>query len=285
VEYDFLVHQVVTHLRRVHPANKDIMMEIVPSAGKVSVKAADPLVKQGIPLCYTHSKANLYNDIFFQFWDTVMTPSLCNICQWMAVTCQESLDQLFKLEFDRFVLTPPVYFVEICHSIAVFGRCSTKNNCKHPSLEFAFIHVARQQLKELLGKWIEINYGAAGPESTGRGCSAEAETPEDSDDGSGANGRQSPESAGAGAAAAAEPFAAAAPAPTATAKPAPAAAATAKPAPAAAATTKPDRPKSCRCLLPVQKNEYQWHKMESFLLVTSHYYRLLMITAQYFLLK
>ncbi len=43
-EYDLLVHQFVTHLRRVHPANKDIMMEIVPlaSAGKVSVKAADP---------------------------------------------------------------------------------------------------------------------------------------------------------------------------------------------------------------------------------------------------
>jgi hypothetical protein len=35
------------------------------------------------------------------------TPSLCNICQWMAVTCQKSLDQLFKLEFDRFVLTSP----------------------------------------------------------------------------------------------------------------------------------------------------------------------------------
>jgi hypothetical protein len=41
---------------------------------------------------------------------------------------------------------------------------------------------ARQQLKELWGKWIEKNYGAAGPESTGRGYGAEAETPEDSDD-------------------------------------------------------------------------------------------------------
>ncbi len=47
LEYGFHVHQFVTHLRRVHPANKDIMMEIVPSAGKVSVKAADPLAKQG----------------------------------------------------------------------------------------------------------------------------------------------------------------------------------------------------------------------------------------------
>jgi len=41
---------------------------------------------------------------------------------------------------------------------------------------------ARQQLKELWGKWIEQNYGAAGPESTGRGYGAEAKTPDDSDD-------------------------------------------------------------------------------------------------------
>jgi hypothetical protein len=44
-----------------------------------------------------------------------------------------------------------------------------------------------------------------------------------------------------------------------------------------------DRPERCRMLL--RKNEHQWHKMESFLLVTSYYYRLLMITAQYFQLK
>ncbi len=28
------------------------------------------------------------------------------------------------------------YFVETCQSIAVFGSCSTKNNCKHPPLAF-----------------------------------------------------------------------------------------------------------------------------------------------------
>jgi hypothetical protein len=47
--------------------------------------------------------------------------------------------------------------------------------------EHSFIG-ARQELKELWGKWIETNYGAAGPESTGRGYGAESETPEDSDD-------------------------------------------------------------------------------------------------------
>jgi hypothetical protein len=102
-EYDFLVHQFVAHLRRVHPSNKAIMMEI-PSAGKVSVKAADPLAKPEIPLYYTHSKTHLYNDIFFHFWDNVMTPTLGNICPWMSVTSKKSLEQLFDFKFDRFVL-------------------------------------------------------------------------------------------------------------------------------------------------------------------------------------
>ncbi len=109
-KYDFLVHQFVMHLRRLHSANKDIMMETIPSTGKVLGKAADPWAKQGIPLYYTHSKTNLYTNIFFHFWDTVMTLSLCNICPWMAVTCQKSLDQLFKLEFDRFV--HPLHIVD-----------------------------------------------------------------------------------------------------------------------------------------------------------------------------
>jgi hypothetical protein len=84
---------------------------------------------------------------------------------------------------------------------------------------------ARHQLKELWGKWIETNYGAAGPESTSRGYGAKAETPEDSDDDAGVDGSQSPESAAA--ASAAEPSATAAPAAAATAEPA---AATAEPA-------------------------------------------------------
>jgi hypothetical protein len=55
---------------RVHPANKAIMMEIIPNTSKVLVKAADPLAEPDIPLYYTHSKTYLYNDIFFHFWDT-----------------------------------------------------------------------------------------------------------------------------------------------------------------------------------------------------------------------
>jgi hypothetical protein len=105
-EYNFLVHQFVAHLRRVHPANKATTMEIFPNTSKVLVKAADPLAKREIPLYYIHSKTYLYNDIFSHFWDAVMTPTLGNICPWMAVTSNKSLDQLFNLEFDRFVLTP-----------------------------------------------------------------------------------------------------------------------------------------------------------------------------------
>jgi hypothetical protein len=71
-----------------------------------------------------------------------------------------------------------------------------------------------------------MNYGAAGPKSTGRGFGPEAETPEDSDDndtresGAGINLSQSHRSAASGAAAAAEPSAdVAAPAATAAAGP------------------------------------------------------------------
>ena len=120
-EYDFLVHQFVAHLRSVHSTNRATMMEINPNAGKVLVKAADPLAKPGIPLYYTHSKTYMYNDIFFHFWDTVMTPTLENICPWMAVTSKKSLEQLFSLEFDSFVLTS-LYFVETYQSIAVFWQ-------------------------------------------------------------------------------------------------------------------------------------------------------------------
>jgi hypothetical protein len=68
---------------------------------------------------------------------------------------------------------------------------------------------ARQQLKELWGKWVETKYSSAGPESAGRGYGAEAKAPEDSDDDearesdSGVDGSQSEPSAAVAAPAAA----------------------------------------------------------------------------------
>jgi hypothetical protein len=46
----------------------------------------------------------MYNNIFLHFWDTVMAPTLCNICLWMTVTSKKSLDRQFELEFERYVL-------------------------------------------------------------------------------------------------------------------------------------------------------------------------------------
>jgi hypothetical protein len=56
-EYDFLVHQFVTHLRHVHPANKDIMMEIVPSAGKSIGLGSRSIGETGI-CALLHSQQN-----------------------------------------------------------------------------------------------------------------------------------------------------------------------------------------------------------------------------------
>jgi hypothetical protein len=99
------------------------------------------------------------------------------------------------------------------------NEAATKADISHESrngflqkrLDEHSISGGRQQLKELWGKWIEKNYGAAGPESTGRGYGAEAETPEDSGDGAADDGSQAPGSAAAAAAEAepAEPAAAA----------------------------------------------------------------------------
>ena len=109
-EYDLPAHQYIAHLRRVHHSNLDIMME-VSGKGKVLVKAANPLAEPGIPLYYLHRKTAMYNDIFFHFWDNVMAPAFNYICPWFTVNSQKSLDQLFKLEFEKLVPAPRALFV------------------------------------------------------------------------------------------------------------------------------------------------------------------------------
>ena len=99
-EYDWLCHQFMAHLRRVHPGNPPLKMAVAGFDGLQSVKAADPLAKPGIPLYYFHSKTKLYNDIFFHFWDYVMAPTFAIVCPWFTVNSQESLDRLFELEFE-----------------------------------------------------------------------------------------------------------------------------------------------------------------------------------------
>ena len=69
--------------------------------GSVSVKAADPLAKPGMPLYYFHSKTKIYNNIFFHFWDNVMTPAFAIVCPWFTVDTHASLGKLFALEFEK----------------------------------------------------------------------------------------------------------------------------------------------------------------------------------------
>ncbi len=96
-DYDWHCHQFIAHLRRVHPANPLLMMPVEGIEGQ----AADPFAQRGIPLFYFHSKSKLYYDIFFHFWDTVMAPAFSIVCPWLTVNSQESLDELFALEFEK----------------------------------------------------------------------------------------------------------------------------------------------------------------------------------------
>ena len=98
--YDLKTHQFIAHIRRVHPLNKDIEME-VEKKGRVVVKAANPLAAPGVPLYYTHSKTNSYNNMFFMIWDNVMTPTFAKMCPWLRVDSKKALDRLLTLEFER----------------------------------------------------------------------------------------------------------------------------------------------------------------------------------------
>ena len=98
--YDLRTHQFIAHIRRVHPRNKDIEME-VEHKGRVVVKAANPLAAPGVPLYYTHSKTKSYNNICFMIWDNVMTTTFGKMCPWLRVDSKKALDRLFKLEFER----------------------------------------------------------------------------------------------------------------------------------------------------------------------------------------
>jgi hypothetical protein len=92
-EDDFLFHQFVARLHRVHPANKDIMMEIG-NFGKVLVKAAYPLAKPEFITLTANKPVQRY---FLPLLGHCHDSTLCNFCPWMAITCKKSLDRLFTL--------------------------------------------------------------------------------------------------------------------------------------------------------------------------------------------
>lgn len=98
-EYDWQTHQFVTHLRRVHSSNPPIQMKV--GQTMVNVKAADPLAPPGVPLYYFHSKTDLYNNFFFEFWDECMVPTFQFVCPWLKVDSMAALDKLFTISVDR----------------------------------------------------------------------------------------------------------------------------------------------------------------------------------------
>ena len=99
-EYDLLTHQFIAHIRRIHPKNKEIVLEVA-GKGKIAVKAANPLAAEGAPLYYIHGRTDMYNDIFVMLWDKVIGPSFETVCPWMTIDSLSALKRLFDLKFER----------------------------------------------------------------------------------------------------------------------------------------------------------------------------------------
>ena len=107
-EYDPVVHEFITHLRRFHQANPQVDMDV--DGASVQVQACNPLAPAGRPLYYHHQKTVLYNDIFFRCWDECMAVTFNLVCPWMNVTNQASLEFLFNLKFQRCVACVVPYY-------------------------------------------------------------------------------------------------------------------------------------------------------------------------------
>ncbi len=63
------------------------------------MKAANPIAALGEPLNYTHSKTNMYNELFCMIWENVMSPTFALMCPWFKVDSEKALNRLFELEF------------------------------------------------------------------------------------------------------------------------------------------------------------------------------------------
>ena len=98
-EYDPIVHEFVTHLRRLHLANPPVNMDV--QGTSVQVQACNPLAPAGHPLYHYRHKIALYMDIFFLCWEDCIAVIFNLVCQWMNVTNQASLEFLFSMKFQR----------------------------------------------------------------------------------------------------------------------------------------------------------------------------------------
>ena len=58
-DYDLLTLQFIAHIRRIHPENKTIEMDVV-GKGKTAAKAANPLAEPGVHIYYIHGTTKMY---------------------------------------------------------------------------------------------------------------------------------------------------------------------------------------------------------------------------------
>ena len=92
-EYDALVHEWITHIRRVHWMNGPAQIK-----GQ-TVKACDPLAPKGVAMYYVHSKTGYYNNFFFDWWYNCFVKTFALVCPFYDVRTVEDLTTLLNAEF------------------------------------------------------------------------------------------------------------------------------------------------------------------------------------------
>jgi len=103
-KYDPLVHQFITHIRRVQPSQPPIELAVkVPGQGKqmMKVDGCNPLAKPHVPLYYYHSRTPYYNDHFFHWWDECFVEAVKHVCPWVEVKSKHALERILNLKFSR----------------------------------------------------------------------------------------------------------------------------------------------------------------------------------------
>jgi len=94
-DYCPLVHEFITHLRRVHWKNPDQTIN-----GK-TVKAANALAPAGVPLYYLHGRTNQYNDFFFDWFVNCFAKTFIGICPFYEYESVAQLEKLLDAEVER----------------------------------------------------------------------------------------------------------------------------------------------------------------------------------------
>lgn len=97
-EYDALLHEWITHIRRVHPMNAPAQIK-----GQ-TVQACDPLAPPGVAMYYVHSRTAYYNHFFFDWWYNCLVKTFALVCPFYDVRSVEDLTGLLNAEFHGYEL-------------------------------------------------------------------------------------------------------------------------------------------------------------------------------------